>query len=222
HREITMVESGKDKGKLGVTTDWVDSKGDVLLKEETTFEFAGTGNKRTIDRITKLTAQDKPVSFTDNKEGMLGMRMARQLEHPSEKAEKFTDANGIPTDVPTLNNEGVTGMYRGSNGLTGNDVWGTRGEWMNLSGTIEGENISVAIFDHPDNVGYPTYWHARGYGLYAANTLGQKALSEGKEELNFMLDAGESVTFKYRIVVYSNEEVNDEVLNKEAKAFGGV
>jgi hypothetical protein len=54
---------------------------------------------------------------------------------------------------------------------------------MNLSGRINDENISLVILDHPNNVGYPTYWHARGYGLYAANPLGQKALSEGKEDL---------------------------------------
>lgn len=219
HRDITFLENGENSGKLGVTMDWVDINGQVLLKEETTFIFQGTENERTIDRITKLTAQDKEVSFKDNKEGMLGMRMARELEHPSDKAEKFTDANGNPTDVPSLNNEGVTGMYRGSNDLTGNDVWGTRGEWMNLSGTIKGEHISVAILDHPDNVGFPTYWHARGYGLYAANPLGQKAMSEGKEELNFKLGPGESVTFKYRVKVYSGDEISDGQLDSAFETF---
>ena len=222
HQEIADLENGEDSGKLSVTMDWVDAAGNVLLKEETTFVFKGSENKRTIDRITKLTAQDKAVSFKDNKEGMIGIRMARELEHPSDKAEKFTDANGIPTDVPSLNNEGVTGMYHGSNGLKGEEVWGTRGEWMNLSGQIKGENISVAILDHPDNVGYPTYWHSRGYGLFAANPLGQKAMSEGKEELNFQLDSGESVTFKYRIIVYSGEEVKDEQVNSDFKAFAGL
>src|SRR5690554_7804793 len=125
-----------------VTADWVDSHGNVLLTEETTFLFNGTDAERVIDRTSVLTAQGQDVSFTDNKEGMLGIRMARELEHPSDKAEKFTDANGIPTQVPSLNNEGVTGMYRGSNGLTGDDVWGTRGEWVNLSGEINGEKIS--------------------------------------------------------------------------------
>lgn len=221
HRDITLVENGDESGKLGVAMDWVDSKGSVLLKEETTFVFQGSDNKRTIDRITKLTAQDVPVSFTDNKEGMLGLRMARELEHPSDKEEMFTDDNGIPTEVPSLNNEGVTGLYRGSNGLTGDDVWGTRGEWMNLTGQIGEEHISVAILDHPDNVGFPTYWHSRGYGLYAANPLGQKAMSDGKDELNFSLDAGESVTFKYRVIIYSGEEIKDEQITQDYEAFSG-
>ncbi|WP_317047753.1 DUF6807 domain-containing protein [Pleomorphovibrio marinus] len=219
HREILHIESGKDEGILEVAMDWVDHQGKVLLKEQTKFVFKGKGNKRSIDRITTLTANGQKVNFTDNKEGMLGIRMARELEHPSDKPEKFTDAQGNPTDVPSMNNEGVSGKYKSSEGIEGDDVWGTRAKWMNLAGTIEGENISVAILDHPDNVGYPTYWHARGYGLYAANPLGQKAMSGGKDELNHSLNAGESMTFKHRILVYSGKAVKDKDVEKDYKTF---
>ena len=61
--------------------------------------------------------------------------------------------------------------------------------------------MSIAIFDHPRNPGYPTYWHARGYGLFAANPLGQKALSNGKDVLNFALEPRQSATFRYRIMI---------------------
>jgi len=218
HKEITNISNGDDKGELEVTMEWVGPKGEALLKENTTFIFTGTGNKRMIDRITTLTALDKDVSMKDNKEGLLGLRVARELEHLSDKPEKFTDANGNPTDVRVLNNEGVTGMYRSSEGVEGEKAWGTRAKWMNLSGRIKGENIAVVILDHPDNIGYPTYWHARGYGLYAANNLGQKAMSDGKEELNFSLPAGKSVTFKHRVIVYSSE-VSDEQINKDFDEF---
>ena len=50
------------------------------------------------------------------------------------------------------------------------------------------------MIDHPKNPGYPTYWHARGYGLFAANPLGQKAFSNGKETLNLTLEPGQSAT----------------------------
>ena len=68
------------------------------------------------------------------------------------------------------------------------------------------------------NVGYPTYWHARDYGLFAANTLGQKVFSEGKNELNFSLKKGESVTFKYRLVVAA-EDLSDEIINHLADEY---
>jgi hypothetical protein len=219
HKEIRNVSSGNDKGELKVTMEWVDYKGKALLKENTTFIFRGTDDIRTIDRITKLTALDKKVSMKDNKEGLLGIRVARELEHPSDKPLLFTDASGKATGVPVMNNEGVTGIYRSSEGLRGDDVWGTRGKWMNLSGRINNENVSVAILDHPDNIGYPTYWHARGYGLYAANPLGQKAMSGGKEELNFELAKGESVTFKYRIIISSGNEYAGEQLNQDFEEF---
>jgi len=222
HTGILKVKEGKDKAELEVGMDWVTSTGEVLLKEKTTFVFRVEGNKRIIDRITILTAQSKEVALTDNKEGMLGIRVARQLEHPSDKPEIFTDAAGIATAVPSLNNEGVTGMYRSSAGKEGDAVWGTRGNWVDLSGEINGEKIDLAIIDHPANPGFPTYWHARGYGLFAANPLGQKALSNGKDELNFKIAPGKSATFRYRIVVDSDGDVSDQKLNQEFDAFSKV
>jgi hypothetical protein len=218
HKKIESISSGNEEGILVVNMEWVNHKGEALLEEHTTFVFSGENKKRIIDRTTTLTALDKDVSMKDNKEGMLGMRVARELEHPTDKAEIFTDASGEPTEVASMNNEGVTGRYRSSQGIKGDEVWGTRGKWMNLSGEINGEKISVAILDHPENVGYPTYWHARGYGLYAANPLGQKAMSGGKEELNFELPAGASVRFKHRIII-SSGETSDEQLNQDFKKF---
>ena len=141
------------------------------------------------------------MSLGDNKEGVIGMRVARQLEIPSNKPEVFTDASGKATDVPTLNNEGVNGDYLTSEGKTGDAAWGTRGKWCVLSGKVGADPVSIAIFDSPANPGYPTYWHARGYGLFAANPLGQKDLSNGKDQLNFSLAAGQSATFHYRILI---------------------
>jgi hypothetical protein len=70
-----------------------------------------------------------------------------------------------------------------------------------LYGKKGSDTISIVMIDHPANPGYPTYWHARGYGLFAANPLGQKIFSQGREMLDFHLDKGQSVTFRYRIVL---------------------
>jgi hypothetical protein len=80
-----------------------------------------------------------------------------------------------------------------------------------LTGKIGQEDITLAILDHPTNPGYPTYWHARGYGLFAANTLGQKVFSEGKQTLNFALAPGQSATFKYRVLIISRAAKPDEL-----------
>lgn len=221
HKGIKAMKGGKERGELTVTSDWLGKDGKPMLQETTTYYFGGAGNARTIDRITTLKALGQDILFKDNKEGMVAVRVRRELEHPSNKPEVFTDAGGKATDVPTMNNEGVTGRYRSSEGVEGEDVWGKRAKWMNLTGKVGDENISVAILDHPQNVGYPTYWHSRGYGLYAANPLGWKAMSNGKEELNYKLPAGKSVTFRYRVVVTSGAQ-SDAQLNAEAGKFAKV
>jgi hypothetical protein len=127
--------------------------------------------------------------------------VARSLEHPSDEPQVYTDASGNPTTVPVLDNAGVTGHYWSSEGIEGAAVWGTRARWMALSGVVEGDSVTVVILDHPQNPGHPTYWHARGYGLFSANPLGQKALSEGRDELNFALEPGASATFRHRILI---------------------
>jgi hypothetical protein len=211
HRAIMAAKSGADLGELVTASDWVMPDGSVVLKQDTSYAFRGDGSSRTIDLVITLTAQDRRVAFTDNKEGVLGLRVTRALEEPTDKPEVFTDASGRPTTVASMDNTGVNGVYLTSAGRKGAAVWGTRGKWCTLSGKIGDEPVSVGIFDHPQNPGYPTYWHARGYGLFAANPLGQKALSEGKEVLNFALEPGRSATFRYRIVVMSGAPSASEV-----------
>ncbi|MCU0355070.1 MAG: PmoA family protein, partial [Cytophagales bacterium] len=173
HTGIVQTKSGKRRGELTVTADWLDTNGKPLLRETTTFVFSAEGEAvRLIDRTTTLTAADKEVVLKDNKEGLVAIRVARQLEHPSKQPEIFTDASGKATAVPTLDNTGVTGRYRNSEGVEGDDAWGKRARWVNLTGRIGSEDVSLVIIDHPKNTGYPTYWHARGYGLFAANPLG--------------------------------------------------
>ena len=192
--------------------------GKTLLRENTTFVFAGDKGTRTIDRVTTLTALDQKVVFTDNKEGVFGMRVTRALEQPGTKPEIFTDASGKATKVPVLDNKGVTGEYVSSEGLKGDAVWGTRGHWTLLGGRIDEQPVTVAILDHPKNPGFPTYWHARGYGLFSANMLGAREFSKGKEELNFSIEPGQSATFRYRVVIL-NAGPTPEAIEAEYKKF---
>jgi hypothetical protein len=192
----------------------------VLLEEKTQFIFTKKDSDLIIDRTSTLQAKAPQVIFKDVKDGMLGIRVARQLEMPSNQADKFVDASGIATTVSKMDNEGVTGMYVSEKGLKGDAVWGTRGIWAALNGKNDRETISLAIIDHPKNVGYPTYWHARGYGLFAANPLGQKIFSNGKEEMNLTLKQGEQTTFRYRIIIHGgNSELSTAQIEGYTKDF---
>ena len=155
--------------------------------------------------------------FKDSKEAFIGMRMTRALEQPADKAETFTDASGKATAVPVLDNTGVTGKYVSSAGKEGDAVWSSRAKWTLLGGSINGEAVTVAILDHPSNPGYPTHWHARGYGLFAANPLGDKELKE-ETSFDFTLQPGQSVTFKYRVLVLSAAPSRERI-ERESNAF---
>jgi hypothetical protein len=203
HRAITLANSGRDQGVLEIDADWITGKQQLILKEHTRFVFRGGANFRAIDRITTLQALSERVAFPDDKEGLLGMRVVRALEAPSGTAEVFTDAAGRPTTVARLDNTGVNGVYLTSEGKKGDAAWGSRGRWCNLSGQLGDEPVTITILDHPGNPGFPTFWHARGYGLFAANPLGQNIFTHGKQQLSFSLAPGQSVTFRYRILVSS-------------------
>ncbi|MEO6235816.1 MAG: PmoA family protein [Vicinamibacterales bacterium] len=217
HQKVTHAKSGADKGELTVETAWMTPDNHQLIKETTEFTFRGGADSRTIDRVTTLTALEQQVVFKDSKEGMLGMRMTRALEQPADKAEVFTDASGKATPVPVLDNTGVTGNYISSEGKKGDAVWSTRAKWTMLGGTVDGEPVTVAIFDHPSNVGYPTHWHARGYGLFAANPLGDKQFNE-PNAFDFTLAPGKSVTFRYRIVILGGASTPERI-EREYQSF---
>ncbi len=219
----SIVKQDAKKGLLEVAADWIDNdgKGQKVLQEKTTYVFSGTADSRTVDRITTLTAVADQVLFKDVKDGMFAIRVARQLEIPSNKPDVFTDAHGVETKVPVMDNTGVNGDYWSSEGVKGEAVWSTRAKWMNLHGEMDNHPISVTIFDHPSNVSYPSYWHARGYGLFAVNPLGAKVFSNGKDERNMTLKKGESVTFRYRTLI-SDRLNSKEELDKIQAEFAAV
>jgi hypothetical protein len=217
--DVEQLSDGMGEGTMITTASWVDPEGNELLAEKTEYHFIADSTIRIIDRITTLTAGGQPVSMNDTKEGMFAIRVARQLELPSEGDITVLDAQGNPTKVTAMSNEGITGNYLSSEGKTGVGVWGTRAKWMDLYGTIEDEKISLVICDHPKNPGYPTYWHARGYGLFAANPLGVKDFTKGAEEMNFSIPSGQSVTFRYRLIISSNSHLAEADINAASADF---
>ena len=219
HLKVDKILAGTGEGVLVTSGSWADSTGNELLSEHSEYHFIARGSTRIIDRITTLTATGNTVTFKDTKEGMFGIRIARQLELPSKEDVTLTDAQGNPTTVKALSNEGVTGNYISSEGITGEAVWSTRARWMDLFGSIGNEKISLVVCDHPKNQSYPTYWHARGYGLFAANPLGAKDFTRGKEELNFSIPAGKSTTFRYRVIISSGSHLTGTDINAYADEF---
>ncbi|WP_276501963.1 PmoA family protein [Terrimonas pollutisoli] len=218
HNNIVDKKVNGNTATLATSALWKRPDGKILLNEQTTFHFSVRGNNFIIDRTTQLTAKDTTVVFKDVKDGIFAIRVARELEMPSREASSFVDDKGNITTV-TASDKNVTGMYYASNGLKGDSVWSSKGKWAVLTGEKDGKNITVGIIDHPANIGYPAYWHARGYGLFAINTLGRKVFSKGAEELNFSLAPKKSVIFRYRVVIASGSKLSTEQMNKLSDEF---
>ncbi|MDE3237170.1 MAG: PmoA family protein [Bacteroidota bacterium] len=208
-----------DHNRITYSADWIDFDKNVLLTETTSLIFEVHGHDYIIDRITTLSAK-QDVAFNDAKDGLLGMRVTKELQIPTMESKTFKDDKGIVTTVKAVKDPSINGTYITSEGKEGDNAWATRGNWCLLYGRKQNDMISIAMIDHPKNIGYPTYWHARGYGLFAANPLGQKIFSNGKEELNFHLAKGNTATFRYRIVIASGKDrLSNEAINKLAAAF---
>ncbi len=197
---VSTRSDNPNEASLTYTARWTDRQNKTFLIEHTVFIFSATAHERIIDRTTTLNAETD-VRFPDAKDGMLGLRVTKELQIPTSTPGEFYDANGNKSKVSAGNAPDINGNYLTSAGKTGDSAWGTRGNWCMLYGKKGADTLSVVIIDHPANPGYPTYWHARGYGLFAANPLGQKIFSKGRETLNFGLKKGNSVTFRYRIVI---------------------
>jgi hypothetical protein len=211
-----IVSLNSKLGKLIVSANWVDINKNVLLNEQTSYVFSGKGNTRIIERITQLTAKNQ-ITFTENKEGLLGMRLDRAFEEPATKPEIFLDAKGVETLVPVLNNEGVNGVYRNAEGFKAGEVWGKRSKWVALRAVKEGEVITIVILDHSNNLNYPAWSHARGYGLFASNNIVGRAFDKNSSPIQKVLATGEQMVFKHKIII--GGDLTDEEINQFATDF---
>lgn len=195
HVKVTKMKPGAGKGKLSTVMHWVGKSGKTLLEEKRQMIFTAGENEYVIDFDIDLTAQDEKVVFEDTKEGMFAIRVADWLRE-DDGSGKYLSSNGDESPV-------------------NDNIWGKRAQWVRLQGEKDGKTIGIAIFNHPTSVNYPTYWHARPYGLFSANPLGQydfekKRNPETAKPLNFTLEPDETGHLGFRIVVYEGARSKDE------------
>jgi hypothetical protein len=182
--KITQAKSGGKSGTVSFEARWVDPSDKALLKETRRMTFSADGDNRIVDIDLTLTALGEPVKFGDTKEGTFAIRIADAL---SEKAK-----GGVMTDA-----SGAQGMK---------NVWGKPSPWVDYSDKLDGEAVGIAILDHPANPKHPTHWHARDYGLFAANIFGEHDFYNDKQRDGSMTIApGKSVRFRYRVIIHPGD-----------------
>ena len=204
HRSVEMIRSQGSSGLLQVKQDWMapdNEKAEKLMEESVSYIFSVLDGIWIIDRITSLTAAADRVVFTDNKEGMLAIRVGRAFEHPSQSPVILTDASGKSSGEAVVDSTGVTGWYTNSEGDEGLDAWGKNARWVRLNGVKTGSPYSLILMDHPQNINYPSCWHARGYGLFSVNNLGRSVYNRKLDKFEMILHKGDTLTFRHRFAV---------------------
>lgn len=197
---IEAVEEGQTSGRIQASFRWNAPDGETLVRERRTMRFRQHGEDRSVDFDIALTAEARTVHFGDTKEGTFAVRLATELE------EQHLRARGIPRTGRITNSEGRTSE-------TG--AWGKRAPWVDYAGSIAGKPLGVAIFDHPDNPKHPTYWHVRGYGLFAANIFGEHDFhADESRNGGVTLAAGETLRFVYRILVHPGSTAQADIARK--------
>ena len=107
HLNIEKMVVGSGEGSFITNESWIDSVGNELLAEKSEYHFIASGHVRIIDRITTLTATKDTVKFKDTKEGMFGIRVARQLQLSSQEDLVLKETNGGITTVKALANDDI-------------------------------------------------------------------------------------------------------------------
>lgn len=202
HRGVTGVEAAGSRAAFLASTEWVSASGETVLTDERKIVVeAGEDGARRVDFAITLKASHGEVVFGDTKEGTFALRVCPSLSHEG---------------------EGAQGRMVSSEGKKNGAVWGKPAKWVSYFGPDpKGEAVTVSILDHPANLRHPTWWHARTYGLFAANPFGKHDFEklEDKTAGNHKLNAGESLTLRYRVVIRPGEP-DEALLGKEFAAFG--
>jgi len=190
NRQIRRVEVGPVLARIEAQNDWLAPDGKKVCEETTEIIVYRAPHLVWFDYAVTIRASEGEVRFGDTKEGTFGVRVASSMEVTRKQGGQIVNAAG----------------------QRDHDAWGKRAEWCDYTGPVEGEMVGIAIFDHPDNLRHPTYWHVRDYGLFAANPFGIHDFVPGtpKGTGDYLLKRGESLTLRYRLCLHRGrtEEAN--------------
>ena len=208
-RGAAEIAEGPGYATIVTHNGWVGPEGQEVCSDEREITFRAHADARMIDWKVTIHASQRELVFGDTKEGTMGIRMHPNLRLKNDPQQGVTTAAGRAVN---------------SSGISDQAVWGKRARWVDYHGPIEGHTVGIAIFDHPTNPRHPTWWHAREYGLVAANPFGVHDFENKPAGTGDMkISANERVTFRYRFVFHEGDakEANIDQLYEDY-ATGGL
>ena len=203
---------GGEVGVIRAKNRWVlDGGGEVLCTDERTIRVQKAGAGQALDFDITIKAGAKEVIFGDDKDGAMAIRVSETMR--VEKAKVKGEKKVMPGEGHIVTSEGKRDAA----------AWGTRAKWCDFFGPLDGKTAGIAIFDHPTNPRHPTWWHVRGYGLFAANPFGQAQFEKlpDKNAGEFKIPAGQSVTFRYRFYFHEGDPEQAKVNERYSEYVAG-
>jgi hypothetical protein len=182
--KLVKAEGG-DVATIVTQNDWVAPDGKKVCEDERTIRIGGTEDRRWIDFDVVVKATEGPVTFGETKEGAFGVRVYGTMKVDAKQ----------------------WGQIVNDRGQTDAAAWGKPAAWVDYHGPIDGETIGIAILNHPSSFRFPTTWHVRTYGLFAANPFGGKDFGKDQAEKygEFTLAKGETMQLRYRLILHRGD-----------------
>jgi Methane oxygenase PmoA len=189
---------GSESSAIRARFTLLDPNNRVIGEETQRFTFGGDAESRTIDCEFVLYASNGPLDLGDTKEGTFAIRLAPELSAPH---------------AHMINSNGASGEKA---------TWGKPADWVSYSGTVAGQPVSVTIFDSPTSFRHPTTWHARAYGLFAANPFGLREFTgDPAKDGSWTIPKGKSLTFRYRVLIREGEFKASQISDAYRQYAGG-
>ncbi len=204
HEKFIEVASGDDAGVIRARNLWTSKAGEVICSDERTVRVHRAPTGRMLDYEITIHASHGPIVLQDDKDAGMAIRVAESMR---------TAPNKFYKDKPP-------GHMLNSEGVKDEPCWGKRAKWIDYYGPVGGRTFGVAILDHPQNPKHPTWWHARTYGLCSANPFARAQFEKlaDKHAGDIALDAGKSITFRYRFI-WHDGAAQPEKIEQQWKAF---
>lgn len=201
HQSVSDLRVAGNQASFTTTTRCVDAADKPVYDDHRQIAIAARADgSRVVDFTIHLKAAHGPIVFGDTKEGTFALRLCPSL---------------------TIDGAEGKGSLLSSDGKKDGAVWGKRAEWVSAFGPDpKGEPVTITIFDHPTNLRHPTWWHARTYGLFAANPFGKHDFEklDDKTAGDHKLDSGGVLTLRYRVLIQPGEP-DQAKLRSEFEAF---
>ena len=200
--KVEKIEGGEKSGELILWHQWLGD-GKLIIRDRTRFVFTPLPNREMLldYDITLHADGDEPAKFVDQKDGGLSIRVAGTMKVEDRK---------------TKTGKGTILNSRGDKNAA---AWGKRAEWADYFGPDpSGKVVGIAMFDHPDNLRYPTHWHARTYGLITANRFGTGHFDAKRGakmgDGDYTIEKGEKIHLRHRLYFHHGDSESAKVGEK--------